>query len=168
MKRVLSLLDRLLEAALAAALAAMVLTVGANVFLRYVIGSALSWGDEVPQILLVWITFLGAALAIRRGEQFELDLLVESLPTAVARPLRMATQLLVVLMTTAVIYWSSEVALRIVPWVMPATGISRALVYAACPVGCSFILVYTLYDLAVLIRSPGKDAGQKRSADLTT
>lgn len=151
MKTVVICFDRLLETLLIAALAVMVAVVGTNVFLRYVLEAALSWGDEVPQILLVWITFLGAALAFRKREQFEFDLLVRSLPGAVRRPLRVMTQILVIVTTSALIYWSGEVTVHIRQWAMPATGISRAFVYAACPVGCFFILVYAVHDLIKMI-----------------
>ena len=97
--------------------------------------------------VLVWITFLGAALAIRKREQFAFDLLVHALPRPLALPLRMTTQILVITMTGALIYWGTEVTIQIRGWVMPATGISRALVYAACPVGCCFILLYSVQEL---------------------
>ena len=157
MKTALRCIDRVLETSVVAALAVMVAVVGTNVFLRYALSSALSWGDEVPQILLVWITFLGAALAIRKHEQFEFDLLVRSLPRGPALALRVATQVLVIVTTAALIYWSGEVTVHICQWVMPATGISRAFVYAACPVGCCFILLYAVDDLIATVRGRGEE-----------
>ena len=35
-----------------------------TVFMRYVLNIVPSWSEEIPRYLLVWITYLGAALAI--------------------------------------------------------------------------------------------------------
>lgn len=53
-------LDVTLDALLFAALAAMAGIVFVNVFCRFVLKFSLSWADEMAQVLMVWLTFLGA------------------------------------------------------------------------------------------------------------
>ena len=48
-------------------LAAMALIVGANIALRYTTNHSLSWSDEAARYLMIWMTFLGAGLALRTG-----------------------------------------------------------------------------------------------------
>jgi TRAP-type C4-dicarboxylate transport system permease small subunit len=50
------------------------------VFMRYVLGTSFSWTEEVPRYLLIWISFLGAAVGVQRGEHIAFDLLYKSLP----------------------------------------------------------------------------------------
>ena len=44
-----------------------------TVFTRYILNFVPSWSEEVPRYLLVWITYLGAALAVKYKEHISLD-----------------------------------------------------------------------------------------------
>jgi tripartite ATP-independent transporter DctM subunit len=59
-----TMIDRLLDTSLWMILAAMAVIVSANVFCRFLLGFSIYWGDEVAQVLLVWLTFLGAAVGM--------------------------------------------------------------------------------------------------------
>ena len=115
MRRLVRLIDGIVEVVAATALVAAASMILINVFNRYVV---LGWmrasaetsdlgawlfeatdallspisatADEVPGLLLVWIAFLGAYLAYRRGGHIAFDLVVERLP-------RLARRLVVVL-----------------------------------------------------------------------
>lgn len=52
----------------------------AGVISRYVFGKPLVWSDEVVSISFVWLTMLGAAIALHRNEHLRLNLFVEMLP----------------------------------------------------------------------------------------
>ena len=55
------------------------------VIARYVFGKAVSWTEEVPRYLLIWISFLGAAACVARREHVGFDILFNALPPAVRR-----------------------------------------------------------------------------------
>lgn len=50
---------------------------GYSVFQRYVLGTPLTWTDELSGFLVVAIVMLGAAEALRRGDHISVDLLSE-------------------------------------------------------------------------------------------
>ncbi len=52
----------------------------AGVISRYVFGKPLVWSDEVVSISFVWLTMLGAAIAVYRNEHLRLNLFVDMLP----------------------------------------------------------------------------------------
>ncbi|MFC1606781.1 TRAP transporter small permease [Candidatus Latescibacterota bacterium] len=139
--------DRTLEALVAAVLAVMTVIVSANVFCRFILSFSLSWGDETAQVCLVWITFLGSALAMRSRSHYAFDYLVKSLPVRAGYVITMVSQVVVIIMTAVLLYWSVETTVEIRQWIMPATGISRAWVYGVCPVGCFFMLIYAVRNL---------------------
>ncbi len=144
MKSVFRILDFILEQLVFISLAGMSGVVAVNVFCRFVLGFSLSWGDETAQILLVWFTFMGAAIGMRDRSHYAFDFLVESLPKRAKKPVNAFSQLVCIAMTVALLYWSAKVTIMIRHWIMPATEISRALVYMACPLGCLFILAYAI------------------------
>jgi TRAP-type C4-dicarboxylate transport system permease small subunit len=51
-----------------------------NVFGRYLAGFALNGADEVETYILIWITFLGAALVTWRGTHLRMDVLISACP----------------------------------------------------------------------------------------
>lgn len=70
--------DRFITGFLAVILALMSLVVAGNVFCRFVLNSSLYWADEFAQILLVWLTFIGAALAVKDKSHYVLNFLTEN------------------------------------------------------------------------------------------
>ena len=48
----------------------------AQVITRYVLSDPLIWSEEAARYLFVWVSMIGAALAIREGGHFGLDLLI--------------------------------------------------------------------------------------------
>ena len=73
---------RLLEHLMAASLAVMVLLVFGNVVLRYVFNSSIAMSEELSRWLFVWMTFLGAVIAMREGSHLGTDMLVSRLGVA--------------------------------------------------------------------------------------
>lgn len=149
--------DQLLNFLLWVILAAMALVVAANVFCRFVLHASLYWGDEVAQIMLVWLTFLGAAVAVRDNQHYYLNYVTR---IALGKRRLWLLRLRAVLSLLAIgvlLYFGAIVTLRVSDWIMPATEISRALVYGACPVGSLFMLYYALGQMAELF-SAGSSA----------
>lgn len=71
-----------LEAVIAVALALMVVLVFGNVVLRYAFNSGIAVSEEVSRWLFVWLTFLGAIVALREHGHLGTDFLVRRLPPA--------------------------------------------------------------------------------------
>jgi TRAP-type C4-dicarboxylate transport system permease small subunit len=58
----------------------MVVLVFTNVVLRYVFNSGIATSEELSRWLLVWLTFLGAIVALRQHAHLGVDTLVRALP----------------------------------------------------------------------------------------
>ena len=66
--------------AIAAALAVMVVLVFGNVVMRYGFNSGITLSEELSRWLFVWLTFLGAIIAIKDGAHLGSDTVVSRLP----------------------------------------------------------------------------------------
>ena len=80
-----NLLDRLcrvLSFVMVIFLAAMVVMVFGNVVLRYAFNSGITVSEELSRWLFVWMTFLGALVALRTHHHLGTDSLVSRLPVA--------------------------------------------------------------------------------------
>ena len=73
-------------ACIALAVALFVIVVAAVVS-RYGFGRAVSWTEGVPRYLLIWISFLAAAVCVLRREHVGFDVLFNALPPRLRRVL---------------------------------------------------------------------------------
>lgn len=67
---------RMLNVAMVACMAVMVVLVFGNVFMRYAMNSGISLSDELSRWLFVWMTFMGAVVALREHGHLGTDFLV--------------------------------------------------------------------------------------------
>ena len=75
--RALELLIYYLSAALMLALTGVILYA---VVARYVFNASPAWSDEVPRVLFLWGTYIGIALAAKRGQSLKVTFVLHRLP----------------------------------------------------------------------------------------
>src|SRR3954451_3569178 len=66
--------------------ALFIIVVGA-VIARYGFGQAVSWTEEVPRYLLIWVSFLAAAVGVFNRDHVGFDVLFNALPKPIRRVL---------------------------------------------------------------------------------
>jgi TRAP-type C4-dicarboxylate transport system permease small subunit len=106
------------------------------------------WGAEVSHTLLVWITFLGAALALFRGEHMAINLLLDRISSArVRKTLQIAGDLAILAFLVIGIFGGAQVVLR--TWSMQTTAlqIPAGVLYLAFPLGCLAMVPVVVRDL---------------------
>jgi len=141
---------RVLEAVIATMLALMVVLVFGNVVLRYGFNSGITVSEEVSRWLFIWMTFLGAIVALREHGHLGVDMVVQRLP-ALGKKICLALGHGVMLYIVWLLFQGSLAQARI-NWdvTAPTTGASMAIVYAAglvFAVCAALILVIDLYKL---------------------
>ena len=148
-----SVLDRfskLLELLIAICLALMVVMVFGNVVLRYVFNSGIAVSEELSRWLFVWMTFLGALVALREHGHLGTDMLVSHLNRKGKIACMLASQVLM-LGVTVMIFQGSLAQSRI-NWDVeaPVTGAPMAIVYLS---GVVFAVPAVLLLLAEMWRT---------------
>lgn len=154
------MINRILEAVIAALLVMAVVVAFTAVIYRYVLDSALSWSFEVSLALLTYITFLGAYLALRKGAHLKVDILVEKLPRAVQGVIFLFNQTLIAIIGWIMAWHGSKQVLRFVDQTTNVLEISTAWYYAAIPIAGALILADALWSavIGVLRLSRGEEA----------
>jgi len=66
-----------------------------GVFTRKILGDQIRWTEELARFLLVWISFLGGAIAYLDDKHLGVDLLVDRIDPAARRVARVVTHSLV-------------------------------------------------------------------------
>jgi len=132
-------------------MAALVGDVFLGVFSRYVLHATFQWYDEVARLCFVWMVFLGAATAVRRGAHFRLHLVIDRFGEGARRAADLVVGLLVVgfgavLVTGGIALW--PVARR---QVSDSLELSMVWFYGALPVGGALMILFSLPQLWRLV-----------------
>ena len=77
-----NIINQLTEYVIAAMMAAKTIVISMQVFTRYVLNDPLTWTEEVARYLMVWVCFLGSAMALKYGEHISVSFIQERLPPA--------------------------------------------------------------------------------------
>lgn len=144
-------LVRINAAVVVAMMAAMVALVFTNVVCRYVFGFSLIWAEEISQYLMVWVTFIGAGLALRQGRHVAVELIQDRFGANGRVLLRAAVGLLCLGFLLGVTWLGIEFAGFARDMETPVLNISLAIPYAAVPIGMLLMalhLSFTLRDYA--------------------
>lgn len=112
-------------------LAVMVVMVFGNVVLRYVFNSGIAVSEELSRWLFVWLTFIGAVVALKDHGHLGTDMLVSKLSPTGKKICLVISQLLM-LGITGMIFTGSLAQTKInLDVEAPVTGAPMAVVYAA-------------------------------------
>ena len=158
MNRWIDRVFRGLEGLIAAMLAVMVVLVFGNVVLRYLFNSGITVSEEVSRWLFIWMTFLGAIVALRERGHLGVDMVVQRLP-AWGKRICLGLGHLLMLYILWLLLQGSLMQARI-NWdvTAPTTGASMAIVYLSCVVFavCAGFLI--LLDLLRLVTGKMSEA----------
>jgi TRAP-type C4-dicarboxylate transport system permease small subunit len=141
---------RVLEWLLALCLVTMVVMVFGNVVLRYVFNSGIAVSEELSRWLFVWMTFIGAIVALKEHGHLGTDIVVARLPRWGKRLCMAASQLLMLWVTWLLLQGSLAQTRINADVEAPVTGLPTAVVYAA---GVAFAVPALLLLLAALWRT---------------
>ncbi|ETX28093.1 TRAP transporter small permease [Roseivivax isoporae] len=134
-------------------LGAMPLIVGANIGLRYLTGHSLSWADEAARYLMIWMTFVGAGLALRMGAHVAITNLQDALPGPGQKLLRGALVLVLLVFFGFMVSVGIDYAQRMQFQLTPALRVPFLYVYAAMPVGFALLIVHLLLVAPQFVRA---------------
>jgi TRAP-type C4-dicarboxylate transport system permease small subunit len=142
----------LVERVCIALMAVLVADVFLGVFSRYVMHATFQWYDEVARLCFVWMIFLGAAVAVRRGAHFRLHLLIDRLPPAMRRRVELIVTLIVIAFAAVLVAGGISMFPIARRQVTDALEVSMLWFYAALPVGGALMILFALPRLWALAR----------------
>jgi TRAP-type C4-dicarboxylate transport system permease small subunit len=144
------MLDRLfkaVEAVLAMLLLGMVLMVFGNVVLRYAFNSGIVVSEELSRFFFVWLTFIGAIVAMRDGSHLGMDNVVSKLSRRGKLVCLTISQGLI-LLCCSMLFWGTWRQHEVNATNMaPVTGLSMIWVFGVGYLTSAAIAVHALHKL---------------------
>lgn len=129
--RFISAVCRVLELAIALLLAAMVVLVFGNVVARYGFNSGITLSEELSRWMFIWLTFLGAVIALKERGHLGMDMIVAKLPTAGKKICLVVGQIIMLYIVGLMFEGSWKQAVINAEVSAPVSGLPMAIVYAS-------------------------------------
>jgi len=139
---------RAIEWLLVLLLAVMVVLVFGNVVLRYGFNSGIVFSEEVSRFLFMWLTLLGALVAMHDNAHLGMSSLIERLPVAGQRVCRFASDALMLACCGLLAHGTWKQVVLAMDDRAPVSGVPMGVVFSAllvCSVGIALLLLHSLW-----------------------
>ncbi|MFD0979085.1 TRAP transporter small permease [Tropicimonas aquimaris] len=137
------------------AFAGLIGTVALQVLARNVLMSPLIWTSDVAQLLFAWLIFVGAAVGLRTGAHYRVDMLPEG-----NRPLNLLADAVALLAGFAVawllLYYGWELAMVRKTATVQSLDISRFWMFLPLPVSGGLMMLYLAEAAMRLVAARGE------------
>ncbi len=141
---------------------ALTIVVSYQVFSRYVdFVPRFLWTEEASRFCFIWVVLLGAAIAVREGVHFTIDVLPQRMPERLARGLTIAGLAVVAVIGVVMVIGGLRFFEIGLSRISTTSGIRLAWVYAAVPVSGFSILIFTAEKLVRVLRGEEARLGSR-------
>ncbi len=137
----------------------------AQVFFRFVIVHSLPWSEEFSRYSLVWASFLGASVALKRGLHIGVGAFVAKLPKKRRRLIYLMTSGVVTIFLVVVVVKGFQMASFNMRQSSPAMRIPMGFPYLAIPVGSLLMVIHLLDEFAMGWRRRAGLVGMEKSEE---
>jgi TRAP-type C4-dicarboxylate transport system permease small subunit len=126
---------------------AIAVLINVEIAMRYVLNQPVGWSDELSRVLMVWLTFLGAAVAVGRGSHLGLNVLGRHVSGRRLRVLNSIASAIVFCFAIALLLQGITATGTAFRQVLTMTGLSVGWQYMAAPVGAALMMIYAVRNV---------------------
>ncbi len=136
---------------------AMATLVFINVITRYIFGFSLNWSEEVSRFLMIWITYLGAGLAMRESRHVAIEYFQDLLPQRSKPYARAFVGIIILIFLAFLTVLGFQFASFAWRQRTPVLGISQGFVYLTIPLGAIMFAIHLLLISRDYVRHSAAD-----------
>lgn len=148
-QKLIDLFFKLLELLVVLSLFAMVVMVFGNVIMRYVFNSGIPISEELSRYAFIWLTYLGAMIAMREGGHLGVDTLIKKLPLAGKKFCVLLSESLMLFCNVLFLWGTYQMHGLQVTNVSPVAGLSMIWIYG---IGYVVAVVMGVFNVSKLYR----------------
>jgi TRAP-type C4-dicarboxylate transport system permease small subunit len=151
------LVDGTFEAITAFLIVGMVVLTLLQVITRYGLNAGFEWTEELARLDLIYLTFFGSVVALRRREHLRIETLVNALPVPSRKFILVAVDIASVAVL-AIVVWQGVPLLRRF-WSLQSAALGWPTTFFYLPVvfGCLVMMIYFCFDAVSRISGNGKE-----------
>lgn len=142
---------------------ALAVVVFLQFFTRYVLNSSLGWTEEIARYLLIAVTFIGSAMAVRKRSHIAVEFFYRWLTPPGRHRLALAVDAVSLVFFAASAWITAKLALRTRQF-MASVDLPKSLIYWAVCLGFAGMALYAARNLWRRYKSPPSDDDIPHSA----
>ena len=148
------ILDKILSVVTVFLLGIMAVGVNLGVFYRYVLAAALPWSEEIPKFCMIYMGFLGTAIALRRDQHIGFYALIQRLPDKLQVFFKLFGYFLIGFFLIVLVKWGFYLAFAVgFSSVTPKTHITYVYLLIAVPIAGIFMMIQLLMKILFVLLS---------------
>ena len=149
-----------MECVLAILMGIMLLSVIIQVFTRYLLQSGTAWSEVLSAYSFVWITLVGATLAVRQMEHFDMELFTKHLKGKLAKVIYCGTNILVLIFLFLLIVSSyKQVVITMSLW-SHGIKVRMGYIYLIIPICGVIMFCFVVENIVKIIRNKVRPYGR--------
>ena len=142
---------KLLEFLVVMCLLAMVIMVFGNVVMRYAFNSGIQVSEEMSRYCFIWLTYLGAMVAMREGGHLGVDTMIKALPLFGKKICVFFSELLMLGCNSMFLWGTYKMHDLQVTNISPVVGISMIWIYGIGYVVAVVMGIFNIHKLYLLL-----------------
>ncbi|TQR07487.1 TRAP transporter small permease [Psychrobacillus soli] len=115
-----------------------------QVFSRFVVGSSLSWSEELSRFLMIFMIMIGASIALRHNELIAIEILLEKVENLSKKVVVITIHIISIVFFVILIKYGYSMAQSFSNQLAPGLGLSMKYIYLALPLGGILLLLNSL------------------------
>jgi TRAP-type C4-dicarboxylate transport system permease small subunit len=138
---------------LGAMLATMLIVSVVEVIRRYFFNASFPWAEELVRFLMVWVTFIGGAVAFKDGGLVFFDLILNKFPSKVKITIQLITNTAILFFSVYMLTLAFKYTFTrsVITQIAVGLKISMSIPYLGIPTGLTLFVIYALYNYKKLI-----------------
>lgn len=144
---------------------ALLCVVVLQIIARSVLTISIPWTEELSRFLFIWLTYIGAAIAARKGSNIVIDMLIQKIPNK----FRKASEIVIILCSMAVVVVFLVGSWNLIEKTKGSLLFHHAVLkhrLAVCRTRCGFGLILFYFILRLVSIVTGKPIATVKGLDL--
>lgn len=150
-KKVFNWIEDGIEYIAMGALAVMVVLIFSQVFCRYVLHFTPRWSEESAIIMMIWVSFIGLALGVKKEIHLTITFFVDLFPKFIRNIILILDQILIMIFGIVIVIYGADLSIHTMTSTLPATQLPSSVLYMVLPLSGVFIIIYTAIKMIQLV-----------------
>lgn len=129
--------------------------------LRYAFKKPIYWEEELSLSLFTWVSFVGAALALRKSRHSRITFLIDKLPQVHKEKIEIFGHVLVAVISAVIFYQSVKYFDLAKTIILPAIKVPSSYVSFAITFASFLMFIFSIEAIVDIVRKKNREAGLK-------
>ncbi|WP_191621350.1 TRAP transporter small permease [Marinihelvus fidelis] len=125
----------------------MTVIISWQIFGRFILNNTPKWSEQLAGVLMVYLTLLGGAIAVKEGRHIALTYFRDRFPVKLREAAWVVCHLLVLGFGLIMLVYGAKMAQLVQAWTIPTLGVSTSVNYWPFPVSGALIVAFSAQAL---------------------